>query len=422
MHADQRTFKRLMDNFLSLSILQAVNYIVPLITFPYLVRVLGIEGFGLFSFVMAVINYGVIITDYGFDLSATKHISTHSNNPLKINEIFSSVLIIKTMMAVLFFLFVVLLTVTVDKFSENALLYIYAFGLVMGQVLFPVWFFQGIEKMRYITILNAVAKIIFMLAIFAFVKEQSDLYLVFVFNSIGAMIAGILALQIAKNKFNVLFSWQSREKLLFYLKDAWYIFTSRIAVQLYQSMNVIILGFFASNTLVGYYSIVEKIIRAVGSIMISLTRALYPYLNKVYEESLALFYTRNSQLAVFIFVIMLPVALLVYLYTPEILGLVMGMTPPNLVVTLLHIYAPVLAIYLYGNQFTNMLVILNEKKLLNDIVVTAGVLNILIAPVVIYYYSVLGLIWLNIAIAIFIYVTKGYFIFYKFRKRDLLLH
>ena len=416
---EESTFRRLMDNFISLTLLQAINYLVPLITFPYLVHVLGIDGFGLFSFVMAVINYGVIITDYGFDLSATKHISTHRQNSRKISEIFSSVLTIKIMMAIAFFLFLSLLVVMVDKFAQHAFLYFCAFGLVLGQVLFPVWFFQGIEKMRYITILNAISKIIFMLAIFAFVKEKEDLYLVFVFNSIGAIIAGVLALKIAKEKFAVSFSWQSKERLLYYLKDAWYIFTSRIAVQLYQSINVIILGFFVSNTLVGYYAIVEKIIRAIGSIMISLTRALYPYLNKVYDDSLALFYKRNIQLALLIFFMMMPVALLVYLYTPEILSLVMGMTPPPIVVTLLHIFAPILTVYLYGNQFTNMLVILNEKKLLNDIVITAGILNILIAPLAIYFYSVLGLIWLNVAIALFIYVTKGYFIFFKFRKRDI---
>ena len=419
MHTNYNTFKRLLDNFISLTALQAINYIVPLITFPYLVRVLGIEGFGLFSFVMAVINYGVIITDYGFDLSATKHISTNSHNKAKINEIFSSVLIIKMVMALLFFLFLSLLILTVDKFSQSAVLYLYAFGLILGQVLFPVWFFQGIEKMRYITILNAVAKIIFMLAIFAFVDDKEDLYLVFIFNSIGAIIAGVLALNIAQKRFHVELSFQEKETLVYYIKDAWYIFTSRIAVQLYQSINVIILGFFASNTLVGYYSIAEKIIRAIGSIMISLTRALYPYLNKVYDDSLALFYKRNIQLSLFIFLLMAPIALLVYLYTPEILTLVMGMTPPPLVVTLLHIFAPILAVYLYGNQFTNMLVILNEKKILNDIVVTAGILNVLIAPMAIYYYSVLGLIWLNIAIALFIYITKGYFIFFKFRRRDL---
>ncbi len=396
-----------------------INYIVPLITFPYLVRVLGVEDFGLFAFVMAVVNYGVIITDYGFDLSATKHISSYHDNPKKIDEVFSSVIMIKSMMALIFLLFLTLLTLFVDKFSQHAFYYYLAFGLVVGQVAFPVWFFQGIEKMRYITILNAISKTIFTIAIFIFVHNSGDLYLVFLFNSVGALIAGVLAYRLAQKKFGVHFSWQSQEQLLYYLKDAWYIFTSRVAVQLYQSINVIILGFFASNTVVGYYAIVEKVIRAIGSIMISLTRALYPYLNKIYDDSMALFYKRNSQLSLLIFLLMAPIALLTYYFSEDILQLVMGMTPPPLVVTLLHIFAPLLAFYLYGNQFTNMLVILNEKKLLNQIVMIAGGLNLLSAPVVIYLYGVVGLVWLNLFIALFIYLTKGYFLFFKFKKRDI---
>ena len=360
MQVKESTFRRLMDNFLSLTALQGINMLIPLITFPYLVRVLGVDQFGVFAFVMAVVNYGVIITDYGFDLSATKHISSHSDNPQKINEVFSSVIMIKSMMAFIFLIFLELLILFVSKFSAHASFYFLAFGLVVGQVLFPVWFFQGIEKMRYITILNAISKIIFTVAIFIFVHDSDDLYIVFMFNSIGALIAGLLAYRVASKQFSVHFSWQSRETLMFYLKDAWYIFTSRVAVQLYQSINVIILGFFVSNTIVGYYAIVEKIFRAIGSIMMALTRALYPYLNKIYDDSIALFYKRNLQLSLFIFVLMTPVAMLTFYFSEEILHLVMGMTPPAIVVTLLHIFSPLLVVYLYGNQFTNMLVILNE--------------------------------------------------------------
>jgi PST family polysaccharide transporter len=414
------TFVRLLDNFLALSTLQAVNYLVPIIIFPYLVRVLGVEQFGLFSFVMAVINYGVIITDYGFDLAATKHISTYRDLKEKVDEVFSSVIIIKMAMAVAFLFVLTLLILGVEKFWQHASLYYLAFGVVIGQVLFPGWFFQGIEKMRYITILNALSKIVFALAIFLFVHDSTDLPLVLLFNALGGIVAGTAAFWIAYRQFGVRFVWQSRERLLFYLKDAWYIFTSRVAVQLYQSINIIILGFFVSNTLVGYYSIAEKIVRALGNIMSSLTRALYPYLGNLYQESVALFYKRNMMLTFLIFFIMAPIAAGTYLYAQEILALVMGMEPPPPVaVNLLKIFAPVLTIYLYGNQFTNILVILNEKKLLNSIVVIAGLLNLLFAPWIIYFFGVVGLMWINVFFSLFIFVVKGYYIFIKFRKRDL---
>jgi len=420
MQANQSTFKRLLDNFLSLSALQGINYLVPLITFPYLVRVLGVEQFGLFSFIMAIILYAEIVTDYGFDLTATKHISTNRENPVTINEIFSSVIVIKSAMALLFFLLILVLITTVEKFSQDGLLYVLAFGLIVGQVLFPVWFFQGIERMRYITILNAVAKTIFALAIFIFVHTPEDLYLVFIFNSLGGIIAGVIAFNVAVNKFGVRFSWQSKETYLYYLKDAWFVFTSRVAVQLYQSINVIILGFFVSNTIVGYYSIVEKIVRAGGSIIVALPKAVYPHLAKVYKRSRSEFYTRNMQLALALFAVMAPLGALVYYYAPEILSLFSKGVPDPIMIGLLHILAPLLVVTVYGSQFTNMLVILNETKLLNNIVVIAGLLNVALVFPVIHYFGVVGLAWLNIfIIAIVILMTKAYYIFFKCRTRDL---
>jgi PST family polysaccharide transporter len=421
MQAQQSTFKRLMDNFLSLTALQGINYLVPLITFPYLVRVLGVDQFGLFSFVMAVMLYAEIVVDYGFNLSATKHISNNTDNQSKIDEIFSSVLIIKSAIALGFFLFLLLLISFVDKFSQDAMLYVYAYGLIVGQVLFPVWFFQGIEKMRYITILNAVAKIIFTVAIFIFVHEEDDVGMVLIFNSLGSIVAGILALRIAMKTFGASFSLQPMEHYSYYLKDAWYIFTSRVAVQLYQSVNIIILGFFASNEIVGYYSIVEKIVRAGGSIIVSLPQALYPYFAKVYKVSLTQFYQKNILLSVGLLVVMTPLAGLVYYYAPEILALITGdENPSEVIITLLHILAPLLAVTVFGNQFTNILVILNETKLLNNVVVFAGLLNLALVVPILHYFGVLGLAWLNLfIIGVVIVVTKGYYIFIKFQKRDL---
>ncbi len=410
------TIKRLSDNFISLVVLQGINYLVPLIIFPYLVRVLGIDGFGLYSFIFAIIMYGVMISDYGFDLSATHNISINADDKDKKDEIFSSVMIIKSVIAMLYLIFLSILILFIDKLSANAPLYCIAYGMVIGQVMFPIWFFQGIEKMRYITVLNALAKLIFTVLIVIFVEGIEDLYLVLLFNSLGSIISGALALYIAITKFDITIKPQSIETLKFYLKDGWYIFTSRVAVELYVTANVIILGFFANNTIVGYYSIVEKIVRALGSMLEPLTRTAYPYLAKVYKNSQELFFKRNIQLSIVIFAIMLPISLLVYLFAPEILQLISGDNPNQLIINLLEIFSLLLIVYLYGSQFTNILVTLSETKLLNNIVLIAGLINIIAAPLAIYFYGVVGLVWVNVFIAFFIAIVKGYFVFYRFKR------
>ncbi len=414
MKKERSNFSKVLDNFISLLALQGINYLVPLVTFPYLVYTLGIEKFGLFSFIFAFVDYGVTIVDYGFELAATKHISSHRNDKKKVDEIFSSVMIIKTIMMVVFFLLMLLLILTVDKFSEYSHLYYLAFGLVLGEVLFPVWFFQGIERMRYITMLNAISKGIFAVAIFWFVKSPDDIAYVFIFYSLGSIIAGAYAYFIAIKHFNVTFSIQSVSTLTWYLKDAWYIFTSRVATQLYQRLNIIILGFFVNDTLLGYYAIVVKIVRAAGGILSSLPRALYPYFSRLYLESKETFFQRNLQLTIGLFLVMAPVSILVYIYAPEILSLVTGQTPDVLMIQLLQIYAPMFAITVYGGQFTNILVILNETKLLNKIVVLAGIVNLALIFFAIKYFSIIGMAWLTLfVVTCIIILPKAYFIFFK---------
>ena len=272
--------KRLLGNFFSLSVLQAFNYILPLLTLPYLVRVLGVEKFGLVMFAQAFIMFFNILVDFGFNLSAVREISIHRDNKEKLTEIFSSVMIIKFILIFISLIILTIIVFTFDKFNDDKSLYYLTFLWIIGQAIFPIWYFQGIEKMKYITIVNITSKLIFTVAIFVFIHSESDYLIVPILNGLGFITGGILSLYLISTKFNQKFQFQTTTKLIYYFRESSHFFLSRLAVSIYTSANAFVLGLFTNNILVGYYAIAEKLYIAYHSFFQPIVQTLYPYVAK----------------------------------------------------------------------------------------------------------------------------------------------
>ncbi len=401
--------KRVISNFISLSLLQGINYIAPLILLPYLVRVLGIETYGLWAFAYASISYFVLLTDYGFEFTATKNISINRENIEKVQEIFNATLAIKFIFLSLSLIILTFLIISIDKFAKNYILFYLLFGYVIGQALFPVWFFQGMEKMQYITILNVIAKSIFIVMIFLFVKSPEDIYLVALFNSLGFLSAGAIAQYIIKKEYGISFKIPKLKNIKRELKDGWYVFTTRITVNIYTTSSIIFLGLLATDTIVGYYSIAEKLIIAIGGIFVPLLQALYPHFAKLYEESKQKFFKANIKLSLAIFVFALIFVAFVNIFDREILLLITGKEPSKYLLHLIHILSFVILVFPYGGQFTRMLITMNKSKLLNKIVFIGAIINIIAAPILIKLYSAVGLAYLTLFLGFYVAIVKGYF-------------
>jgi O-antigen/teichoic acid export membrane protein len=272
--------RTIAENFLSLSVLQVLNYALPLVTFPYLTRVLGAEKFGLVAFAQALNTYFAVVVDYGFNMSGTREISVNRNDTTKLSSIVSTIFTIKFLLLLLSFVVLVLITFTVPKFRVYWQLYLLSFGMVIGNALFPVWFFQGIEAMKYITFLNFLAKLLFTSLIFVFVRGSGDYLYVPVLNSLGYVVAGILSLWIIINKFRIRIVRVPREELLRVARDGWHLFISRISISLYTVTNSFLLGLFESMATVGYYVAAEKIVRVSMNLFAPVFQSLYPFMTQ----------------------------------------------------------------------------------------------------------------------------------------------
>jgi len=388
---DKTEKKQLFSNFFSLLTLQGTNYVLPLITFPYLVQVLGVEYFGLLAFATAVIAYFSIIVDYGFNLTATREISIHRENKEKIVEIFSAVMTIKIVLMIFSFILLSLIVFSFEKLSSNWEVYLITFGTVIGQVLFPIWFFQGMERMKYISYLNIFAKVLFTIAIFVFVKEQSDFYLVPLLTSIGFIFAGIWSLVLIYREFDVKFKWQSIATLKSYLIDGWHIFVSRIYVNIYTTTNIILLGLFINNTAVGYYSIAEKIVVAIGGLFQPANQTIYPYLARKYKENFELFLSFIRKISLVFLAISFPFVIISEYFKESIVSLVTGSANIEVSLLLTFFLLKILT-YPFGSLFSNSLIIMNRKKEFMKVMNYTVLIDLIIVPPSIYFYQEMGLV------------------------------
>ena len=290
--------KRLLSNFFSLSILQAFTYILPLITLPYLIRVLGAEKFGLVMFAQSFIMFFNIVVDYGFNFSATREISIHRNDQLKLTEIYSSIMVIKTILIVVSFTILSIIVFSFDKFSSEWELYFITFLWVIGQAMFPIWYFQGIEQMKYITIVNITSKVLFTVLIFIVIQEPSDYIYVPLLNGLGVIVGGGLALWLIYTKFNQKIKFKVL-KIKKYIYNGFHIFLSVSASTVLSASPAVLIGIFLNYTMVGYYSAFEKLVVAIKNLFYIINQTFFPMLSKVYQENKVRYYKVWKKLTLF---------------------------------------------------------------------------------------------------------------------------
>lgn len=268
--------KAVFQNLSYLSFLQVFNMLVPLIVYPYLIRVLGKETYGLVIFAQAVVLYFCVLINFGFSISATKSISTHRNNKEEINQIVSNVFVLKGLLFLIsIILFSIILNI-IPQANEYTTLFYLTLYLCVYEWLFPLWFFQGIEEMKYITILNVLNKIIFLVLVFVLITSADDYLLYPIISAIGGVTASVIAIGLIIIKYEVRFILPTLDSLKLNFKESIPIFISNLSVRIYAGSNRVIVGALLGMTEVAYYDLAEKITNLLRIPQGILTQVLFP--------------------------------------------------------------------------------------------------------------------------------------------------
>lgn len=276
--------EKLIKNIFSLSVLQFLNMAIPLVTLPYLMRVVGMSGYGSYSIAYSLIQYILLISAYGFGFSTTRTISINRENREKVSEVFCSTMAARGIIAVFSTILIAIAIMLLYNKSDIWLMTLFGLGIVIGDILNPIWLYQGMEEMKYMTLINFVCKFLSTLLIFIFIKEEGDYIYIILFNSIGFITSGILSSYIAVKRFSLKLHMPVWREIAVELKDGFHIFLSTIFMNLYRNSNILILGLFLNEYMVGIYAGAEKITKTAQSIANPISTALYPnmssYINK----------------------------------------------------------------------------------------------------------------------------------------------
>lgn len=373
-------------NYIYLLMIQGANFILPLITIPYLVRTLGINKFGIVMVAQSFAILLTIITEFGLDMSATRQVALIKNDKRKVSQYFFDVFFLKMFLVIVAFIILAFFIFYVDKFSREYLVYFFSFGMVFGQALFPAFFFRGIEEMRIITIINVLAKVIFTISVFIIIKTPGDYHYVPILNGLGFILSGCLGF-ILSLKY-VSFMKPIFNEAISIAKESFSLFLSNLAVSFYTKINTLIVGIFISDSVAGVYSSMEKLVVATKSIYIPLYQALFP--NIVVKDKITIVSIINK-MKYYMGALGAIISFLIFLFAVDILNLIYN----DEMITSYYVIFQILGLIGFLSSLNMLFVSLffPAVKAFNQrlkILSMGGIFNIILVITLVQYYSIYG--------------------------------
>jgi polysaccharide biosynthesis protein len=404
--------KKVIENFSYLSLIQVFNLVLPLVIYPYLIRVLGKDLYGTVIFAQTIATYFSIFINFGFNISGAKEIAINREDLEKTSEIFSSILTIKSIFWIISILVLIFSLLLLQVGSEDIILYIFSFLICINDVLFPQWFFQGIEKMKYNTIINLVIKVLFIILILFFVQTKEQYLLVPLLNGIGGIVGGGISLYIVLKKEQVSFYIPKLSILKKYLKDSFPLFASDAIISVKDRFNYIFLGAFLGMDKVAIYDIGIKILALVMIPISIINNALYPKMSIEKNKTLL------KKLMTYSFIFYLIICILIQPLVPFIIKIFAGGMESAILPTRILLIAPI--IFCLGCPLAqNGLIVFDKyKSLLIGMFLTT--LFYLLSVFLGYYFDLLLNVFSFAIITVLVYLFECIYRYMACRKHSII--
>lgn len=378
----------ILKNLVSLSLVKAIDYIIPLISLPILIRRIGIDSYGVWAFFLVIIGYIGILTDYGISLTGTRDVAVNKKDQEYITLLFNNIIYIKVGLCLLSYSLLCLVVFIYG--GEYSFLYYCSIGIIVGQGILPLWFLQGMERMEFISLINGVGRIGYLFFIYFFVYRTDGIIYLVTYQSLSSFAIAIFTIVFIMKKWKICLRAPKAKMLFIYLIDGFDLFLSRFFGLFYKSSPVIILGFFCSPTIVGFFSISDRVIRTIQTVQGIAGDSIFPYFNAVSSQNNLKYFILHRRFIKWVLVISLILCMIVF-YSAKII--LLALTGEASFESILAIKIMSFIIFFgAGSYYLGVLglVVSGYKRDFSIATFYAAIITVFLSGVLIYFYGLIG--------------------------------
>ncbi len=411
--------KNLIKNILSLGVVQVANYVLPLISIPIIVRIIGPDSFGIINYYTSFIAYFMLLINYGFEYSGTRFIAVEKENIEKRNQHFTKILYAKCLLFLISTIIFSISILFISKSPDETKVAIYTFMIAISWVLSPNWFFQGMQQLTLVALFNFITKLVFNVLILIVIREKSEYSWQPLILSLTQISVSIISFQYAIRKFNISLVKIRFRSILDLLWEDRMIFFSMLATNLYTDTNIVILGFFETKEHIGYFTAAWKLM-FVFLVLLSLptSQAMFPYIAESFSKNITKGIEQIKRILPIIIYASLGLSVILFFAAgPLIHGFYGKNFDATVLIFRILTVVPVLS---FINTVLGLQTMVNLKmdRAYFYILLSGGIFSVIFNIIIIHFYGYLGAAWswiigeTIIAIVLHQYLNnKGYNLF-----------
>ncbi|RYZ23988.1 MAG: hypothetical protein EOO16_02665 [Chitinophagaceae bacterium] len=357
-HGNGGSKRNAMANFLALAMLQAGNYVLPLVTLPIISRIIGPGYYGVINYVFAYVYYFVLFINAGFDLYGIRRVVEAGDDKTEVNAIVSRILVAKTyILAACALVFAVLVWV-VPQLAAQKLVSLFAFLYCIGWVINPSWVYHSMQETRRFAVFSFISKLVFSIAIIVTIRERSDYLLHPLITSLSHVAVSFFSLRYALRRYKIRVSWARLAAVKQTLLDIRHMSAMELIRNQAHLTNLILAGSLLSIPDTGFYSAGLRIVIIFQSIIsMPLNTVLFPYIGASFRESESAGLERVRRILPYVFTLTLGISLAALLFAEPLIGFVFGHEFSSAV--------PLLRIFAFGLLLSNLNMALGQQVMLH---------------------------------------------------------